>query len=154
MASGLVGSEILKIAADIREMVKTGTEVCNLTVGDFDPSQFPIPTVLCDAIRDALAAGETNYPPANGVAELRVAFLATHRASCEIVRADRPLVEGDTAWYRPRAAAPDAAPAAASPGPRPPRGRDPLRGRVGVRYLASSAGVEGRTLSQPALEAR
>jgi aspartate aminotransferase len=73
MASGLVGSEILKIAADIRELQKGGVEVCNLTVGDFDPSQFPIPAVLCDAIRDALAAGETNYPPANGVLELRVA---------------------------------------------------------------------------------
>lgn len=73
MASGLVGSEILKIAADIRELQKTGVEVCNLTVGDFDPSQFPIPTLLRDAICDALTAGETNYPPSNGVPELRVA---------------------------------------------------------------------------------
>ncbi len=73
MASGLVGSEILKIAADIRELQRSGVEVCNLTVGDFDPAQFPIPALLCDAIRDALAAGQTNYPPANGMPELRTA---------------------------------------------------------------------------------
>ena len=73
MASGLVGSEILKIAADIRELQRGGVEVCNLTVGDFDPSQFPIPTLLCTAIQDALATGQTNYPPSNGMPELRTA---------------------------------------------------------------------------------
>ena len=62
MAAGLVGSEILKIAADIRDLQRTGVEVCNLTVGDFDPKQFPIPDVLATSIRDALAAGHTNYP--------------------------------------------------------------------------------------------
>lgn len=73
MAAGLVGSEILKIAADIRELQRTGVEVCNLTVGDFDPKQFPIPDVLATGIRDALAAGHTNYPPSNGIPELREA---------------------------------------------------------------------------------
>ena len=38
---GLTGSEILKIAADIRELQASGQAVCNLTVGDFDPRQFP-----------------------------------------------------------------------------------------------------------------
>ena len=37
MAEGLIGSEILKIAADIRTMTAAGAQVCNLTVGDFDP---------------------------------------------------------------------------------------------------------------------
>lgn len=73
MASGLVGSEILKIAADIRELLRAGEKVCNLTVGDFDPKQFPIPEVLASGIRDALAAGHTNYPPSNGIVELREA---------------------------------------------------------------------------------
>jgi aspartate aminotransferase len=71
MASGLVGSEILKIAGDIRELVRSGVAVCNLTVGDFDPAQFPIPKVLEQGIIDALAAGQTNYPPSNGLPELR-----------------------------------------------------------------------------------
>jgi aspartate aminotransferase len=73
MASGLIGSEILKIAGDIRELVREGVEVCNLTVGDFDPRQFPIPNVLEQGICDALAAGQTNYPPSNGIPELREA---------------------------------------------------------------------------------
>src|SRR5262245_33871780 len=36
MASELVGSEILQIAAEIRARKGAGTKICNLTVGDFD----------------------------------------------------------------------------------------------------------------------
>ena len=71
MAAGLVGSEILKIAADIRTMVAEGHSICNLTVGDFSPAQFPVPSALMAGIRTALDRGETNYPPPNGVLELR-----------------------------------------------------------------------------------
>jgi aspartate aminotransferase len=73
MAAGLVASEILRIAAEIRDLVRAGTPVCNLTVGDFDPRQFPIPAHLRTGIQKALDAGETNYPPSDGVAELRQA---------------------------------------------------------------------------------
>jgi aspartate aminotransferase len=68
---GLIGSEILKIAAEIRELTVAGRQVCNLTVGDFDPRQFPIPRALADGIRAAYDAGETNYPPSDGVLALR-----------------------------------------------------------------------------------
>ncbi|HEX6367712.1 MAG TPA: aminotransferase class I/II-fold pyridoxal phosphate-dependent enzyme [Longimicrobium sp.] len=71
MAGGLVGSEILKIAADIRTLVASGTEVCNLTVGDFSPKQFRIPSLLEREIIQALQQGETNYPPSEGVPDLR-----------------------------------------------------------------------------------
>lgn len=71
MASALVGSEILRIAAEIRARVASGTRVCDLTVGDFDPQQFPIPQALGQAIAEALARGETNYPPSNGMPALR-----------------------------------------------------------------------------------
>ena len=73
MAGALVGSEILKIAAEIRAMRAAGAEVCNLTVGDFDPAQFRIPRALEDGIVDALRAGETNYPPSSGLDPLRAA---------------------------------------------------------------------------------
>jgi aspartate aminotransferase len=73
MARSLIGSEILKIAAEIRALVKSGRSVCNLTVGDFDPKQFPIPERLRSAIVEAYDAHETNYPPSNGVPELREA---------------------------------------------------------------------------------
>jgi aspartate aminotransferase len=75
MAARLVGSEILKIAADIRALAREGRDLCNLTVGDFDPKQFPIPRKLETAIVAALERGETNYPPSNGVPELREAVV-------------------------------------------------------------------------------
>ncbi len=71
MAGSLVGSEILKIAADIRQLVAAGQTICNLTVGDFDPHQFPIPELLQQAVLNALHNHETNYPAANGILELR-----------------------------------------------------------------------------------
>lgn len=73
MAAGLVGSEILAIAADIRERVSKGAEICNLTVGDFSPAQFGIPAALRDGITAALQQGLTNYPPSSGIPELRTA---------------------------------------------------------------------------------
>jgi aspartate aminotransferase len=73
MAAGLVGSEILKIAAEIRARIRAGEAVCNLTVGDFASEHFPIPAALADAVRRALERGETNYPPSDGVLELRQA---------------------------------------------------------------------------------
>ena len=73
LVRGLVGSEILKIAGQIRELIASGKPVCNLTVGDFDPKQFPIPATLLDGIQRALAKGETNYPPSDGMLSLRKA---------------------------------------------------------------------------------
>jgi aspartate aminotransferase len=71
MAKGLVGSEILKIAAEIRAKIAAGQKVVNLTVGDFKPDVFGIPGVLKAAIAEAYDKGETNYPPSDGVPELR-----------------------------------------------------------------------------------
>lgn len=103
MAAGLVGSEILAIAADIRERVSKGAEICNLTVGDFSPAQFAIPTALRDGITAALARGMTNYPPSSGIPELRDAVLRLFRrrlgleysgASVLIAGGARPLIYG------------------------------------------------------------
>lgn len=76
LARGLVGSEILKIAGEIRSMIADGREVCNLTVGDFSPKEFRIPAELERLIHEALSAGETNYPPSDGMLELRRAVVA------------------------------------------------------------------------------
>lgn len=73
MARGLVGSEILKIAGEVRALEAKGTKTCNLTVGDFHPREFPIPARLQQLVTSALEAGETNYPPSDGVLELRQA---------------------------------------------------------------------------------
>jgi aspartate aminotransferase len=76
MAEGLSGSQILKIAGEIRAMRAGGTAICDLTVGDFDPRQFRIPRFLEDGIADALRRGETNYPPSTGLPALREAVAA------------------------------------------------------------------------------
>jgi aspartate aminotransferase len=73
LARGVIGSEILRIASEIRALKARGTSICNLTVGDFDPALFPIPAELLEGTRAALAAGQTNYPPSDGVLELREA---------------------------------------------------------------------------------
>lgn len=72
----LEGSAILRVAAEIRKRVAAGERICNLTVGDFDPRQFPIPRVLEDGIVEALRHHETNYPPSTGVPALREAIIA------------------------------------------------------------------------------
>src|SRR5260221_13263041 len=78
MASGLIGSEILKIAGDVRAMKRSGKPMCDLTVGDFSPREFRIPRILEEGIAAALAAGQTNYPPSDGILELRQAVQALY----------------------------------------------------------------------------
>lgn len=81
LARGLVGSEILRVSAEIRALVEKGRQICNLTVGDFSPKQFRIPRKLEELIVEALAAGETNYPPADGLKELRNAVVRFYQES-------------------------------------------------------------------------
>jgi aspartate aminotransferase len=76
MSTRLVGSEILKIAGEIRELVSKGRVLCDLTVGDFNPKEFPIPASLLEHTIAALKEGHTNYPPSDGVLELRQAVMA------------------------------------------------------------------------------
>jgi aspartate aminotransferase len=71
----LEGSAILRVAGEIRQRIAGGEKVCNLTVGDFDPRQFPIPAYLESAIVDALHHRETNYPPSHGMPALREAIV-------------------------------------------------------------------------------
>jgi len=46
MAEHLIGSEILKIAAEVNEKIKKGQKIYNFTVGDFDSNIFPLPDEL------------------------------------------------------------------------------------------------------------
>lgn len=71
MAENLIGSEIIKLAGEINERIKQGQRIYNFTIGDFDPKVFPIPQELTDEIIRAYQEGHTNYPAANGIAELR-----------------------------------------------------------------------------------
>jgi len=53
--------------------------VSNFTIGDFDPSLFPIPQPLKDGIVAKLEAGETRYPPAVGMPQLRASIREHYR---------------------------------------------------------------------------
>ena len=68
---GLQESGILRITRQVRAMLARGETVINLTVGDFDPRYFPIPRQLAEAIQNAIARGETNYPNPEGLPVLR-----------------------------------------------------------------------------------
>ncbi|SDM50384.1 pyridoxal phosphate-dependent aminotransferase [Pedobacter antarcticus] len=71
LANSLIGSEIIKIGNEVNDMKSKGTDIANLTIGDFDPSIFPIPEALKDAIIEAYNQHQTNYPPADGILALR-----------------------------------------------------------------------------------
>lgn len=84
IAENIIGSEIIKLAGEVNEKIKQGERVFNLTIGDFNPQQFPIPTELRDEIIAAYNKGLTNYPPANGVLELRQAVSKLLRERCSL----------------------------------------------------------------------
>ncbi len=71
LANTLIGSEIIKIGNEVNEMKRKGAQIAILTIGDFDPSIFPIPDALESAIVNAYHEGHTNYPPADGILALR-----------------------------------------------------------------------------------
>lgn len=79
MALGMVASKILVIAYAVKERIKAGDRVSDFTVGDFDPRQFRIPATLRQHLVEAIDAGLTNYPPADGIPELRQAVCNHYR---------------------------------------------------------------------------
>ena len=76
LAETLIGSEIVKLGGDIREKIRQGERIYNFTVGDFDPSIFPIPKALEEGIIDAYRKHFTNYPAAEGNLDLRQSIAA------------------------------------------------------------------------------
>ena len=70
IGNNIVGSEIIKISQQIKEISKT-KKVQNLTIGDFDSNINPIPEKLKDAIVDSVYGNLTNYPLSAGQLNLR-----------------------------------------------------------------------------------
>jgi aspartate aminotransferase len=73
LAEHIIGSEIIKLAAEVNEKIKKGEKIYNLTIGDFNPKVFPIPSELKQYIVDAYFDDQTNYPAADGMPDLREA---------------------------------------------------------------------------------
>ncbi len=71
LAETLIGSEIVRLGADIKEKIKSGDKIYNFTIGDFDSSIFPIPKKLEEEIIEAYQNKKTTYPLAEGILALR-----------------------------------------------------------------------------------
>ena len=76
LSETLIGSEIVKLGGEIREKIRQGEKIYNFTVGDFDPSIFPIPKELEEEIITAYKNHFTNYPAAEGNLDLRESIAA------------------------------------------------------------------------------
>ncbi|MEO2120540.1 MAG: aminotransferase class I/II-fold pyridoxal phosphate-dependent enzyme [Candidatus Poseidoniia archaeon] len=74
MANSMERSQILAIAAEVRTMIADGKQVTPYTIGDFSPEHFEVPPRFIELMHEALDDGQTNYPPAAGLPELRCAL--------------------------------------------------------------------------------
>ncbi len=95
LAENIIGSEIIKLAAEVNEKIKKGEKIYNLTIGDFNPKVFPIPAELKQAIVNAYQDDQTNYPAADGMPELRqaVSNLLKERGELDY-KADEIVISG------------------------------------------------------------
>lgn len=95
LAENIIGSEIIKLAGEVNEKIKQGEKIYNMTIGDFNPKEFPIPTELKQYIVDAYFDDQTNYPAADGMLELRnaVSNLLKERGNLDY-KNDEILVAG------------------------------------------------------------
>lgn len=95
LAQNIIGSEIIKLAGEVNEKIRQGEHIYNLTIGDFNPKVFPIPAELKAAIIAEYENDQTNYPAADGMAELRksVSKLLKERGGLEYA-ADEIIITG------------------------------------------------------------
>jgi aspartate aminotransferase len=101
LAETLIGSEIVRLGNEISARVNKGEKIYNYTIGDFNPNIFPIPVELETAIIKSYKEHYTNYPPADGILELRnaVAHFIKHNQNLDyapneilIASGGRPLI--------------------------------------------------------------
>jgi hypothetical protein len=84
---------------------------------------------------------------------LKVAFLASRQASCDIVSQSVAIAVGDSARFTPVAARPDSTVAVRAV-PRNPSSPTALRGRAGAHYLVVGQGGGVGGFTQPSLDLR
>jgi len=81
---GYGSSAILGLAAELQTVAKERS-VLNFTIGDFSPSEFPVPSTLVSETTRALEEGYTNYPPPSGTAELKEAIQSLYADSFDVL---------------------------------------------------------------------
>ncbi|WP_018629309.1 pyridoxal phosphate-dependent aminotransferase [Niabella aurantiaca] len=101
LAESIPGSAILALGNAVKERIRKGEKIYNHTVGDFDPAIFPIPALLEEEIISAYKNRQTNYPLAEGNADLKETlsafirdFQGLHYPASDILVAagGRPLI--------------------------------------------------------------
>jgi aspartate aminotransferase len=92
LAQHIIGSEIIKLAGEVNEKIKEGQKIYNFTIGDFNPLEFPIPLELKEYIIEAYTQDQTNYPPADGLLELRNAVSNLLKQRCNLDYAANELL--------------------------------------------------------------
>jgi len=101
LAKQMQPSRILAIADEVRALQAQGVPVANFTIGDFAPSEFQVPPLFLQHLQRLQHAGETYYPPAVGVPELRAAIrrhyerdlgLSYPQGTVQIGSGARPLI--------------------------------------------------------------
>jgi aspartate aminotransferase len=101
LAETLIGSEIVKLGNAINERIRNGETIYNYTIGDFNPSEFPIPAELEQLIIEAYQQKKTSYPAAEGILDLRKAIagfiqewegLTFTPAEIQVASGGRPLI--------------------------------------------------------------
>lgn len=92
LAENIIGSEIIKLAGEVNEKIKNGERIFNMTIGDFNPKVFPIPSELKQGIIQAYEDDLTNYPAADGMLELREAVSKLLKERCELDFATNEIV--------------------------------------------------------------
>ncbi len=101
LAETLIGSEIVRLGNEIKEKIRQGERIFNFTIGDFDSTIFPLPKELENEIIKAYQEGYTNYPPAEGMLDLRKSIaefidsrlgLSYDASEIQIASGGRPLI--------------------------------------------------------------
>lgn len=101
LAETLIGSEIVKLGNAINERIRNGETIYNFTIGDFNPSEFPIPLELEQLIIEAYQQKKTSYPAAEGILDLRKSIgqfiqewegLTFSPAEIQVASGGRPLI--------------------------------------------------------------
>lgn len=84
LAKQMQPSRILAIADEVRALQAAGEDVANFTIGDFAPGEFQVPPRFLDHLHRLLDAGQTFYPPAVGVPDLRAAIRAHYARTLDL----------------------------------------------------------------------
>lgn len=90
--ASMEGSRILAAASDAKDLIARGVDVCDLTVGDYSPTQFRAPSQFLLDLSAEILRGNNQYPPSDGMPELQAAVLDFYAREMDIRFPDKSVV--------------------------------------------------------------